>query len=162
MTDKNEIVITVEGKEELEKELRNLIDVERPLIIEQLQNARAMGDLSENADYSSAKDKQAEIENRIKSIETILNKATVIKSPKKASSTVKISNTVTYLNMEKNVESTVQIVSTIEADPFGKNNGAIKVSNVSPLGQALIGKSVNDVVTVEAKKPYEIKIIEIK
>ena len=78
-----ELVLTKEGLEKLNAEYRNLIDVERPAVIEALQNARAMGDLSENADYDAARNKQAEIEGRIKEIEHILASVKIVDETKK-------------------------------------------------------------------------------
>lgn len=77
-----DLVLTKEGVEQLTKEYRNLIDVQRPEVIEALKNARAMGDLSENADYDAARNKQAEIEGRIKEIESILADAKIVEEKK--------------------------------------------------------------------------------
>ncbi len=160
MVNSKDIILTKEGEEALKAEYRHLIDVERPQVIEQLQAARAMGDLSENADYDAARNKQAEIEGRIKQIESILAEATVINDNKK-SKEVKISNTVTFVELATNNEVTVKIVSSIEADPLSSDD-VLKISNVCALGDALVGHKVGDVVTVAANKPYEIKILEIK
>lgn len=160
MVAKKGIELTKEGVEQLNKELRHLIDVERPHVIEQLQNARSMGDLSENADYDSARNRQAEVEGRIKEIEAILADATVVKDNNKAQE-VKISNTVTFIDLLKNEEKTVKIVSSIEANPLSSDN-IVKISNVCPLGVALVGHKVDEVVTVKTVKPYDIKIISIK
>lgn len=160
MANTNEIILTQEGVEQLKKEYRNLIDVERPAVIEALENARAMGDLSENADYDAARNKQAEIEGRINQISNILANARVVTDTGK-SKTVNISNTVKYLDLLLNEEFTVKIVSSIESDPISDPNN-VKISNVCALGEALVGHKVNDEVTVKTAKPYKVKILEIK
>lgn len=114
------IELTKEGYEEIEKELRKRIDVERPRILEALENARAMGDLSENADYSSARDEQGKNEARIKELEYIIHHAKIVdeKELKRRSKDVKISSTVTYKDLALDEEFTVRIVSTVESDPL--------------------------------------------
>lgn len=153
-----DIELTEEGLEALRKEYRELIDVKRPEVLEALQAARAMGDLSENADYDAARNRQAEVEGRIKQIEAILNNAKVIKEDKnKKDKGIKISNTVKILDLSDNKEYTYQIVSSVESNPFEG-----KISNVSALGEALLGHVVNDVVEVKANKVYSVKVLEIK
>ncbi len=160
MVNSKDLILTQEGVENLKKEYRHLLDVERPAVIEQLQNARAMGDLSENADYDAARNKQAEIEGRIKEIEAILADAKIIADNKKARE-VKVSNTVTYKDLTTGEVDTVKIVSSIESDPLTDLNNK-KISNVCALGTALIGHTVGDKVTVKAVKPYDVEIVEIK
>lgn len=155
-----EFVLTKEGLDKLNAEYRNLIDVERPAVIEALQNARAMGDLSENADYDAARNKQAEIEGRIKEIEHILANVKIVDETKK-SKTIQLSNVVTYLDLELDKEFTVKIVSSIEADPVSDAKN-LKVSNECPLGLALLGHKVGDEVTVKANSPYDIRIVAFK
>jgi len=159
----NKHKITQEGLEKFQKEYRNLIDVERPHVIEQLQNARAMGDLSENADYDAARNKQAEVESRIKELENIFANYEIIADTKsqKTINTVKISNTVKFLDLTTNKEIKAKIVSSIEADPIS-NPKNIKISNECALGKALIGKKVGEEVEVNGIKPYKVKILEIK
>ncbi len=159
-TNNKEYILTVEGKEQLEKEYRQLLDVARPEVIEQLQAARAMGDLSENADYDAARNKQAEIEGRIQEIEYILNNAKIVDNNKKAK-TINISSIIRYKELDTNAEVTVKIVSSIESDPV-KDPNNLKISNECALGKALIGKKVGDIVSVKAVKPYQIEILEIK
>ncbi len=160
MANAKDIILTQEGVEQLNKEYRHLIDVERPAVIEALQNARAMGDLSENADYDAARNKQAEIEGRINEIEAILANAKVVSDVGK-SKTINISNTVTFLDLSTNEEITVKIVSSIESDPISDPNN-IKISNVCALGEALIGHKVGEEITVKAVHPYKIKVISFK
>ena len=160
MANAKDIILSQEGVEQLNKEYRHLIDVERPAVIEALQNARAMGDLSENADYDAARNKQAEIEGRINEIEAILANAKVVSDAGK-SKTINISNTVTFLDLSTNEEVTVKIVSSIESDPISDPNN-IKISNVCALGEALIGHKVGEEITVKAVYPYKIKVISFK
>ena len=156
------IELTKEGYEEIEKELRKRIDVERPRILEALENARAMGDLSENADYSSARDEQGKNEAKIKELEYIIHHAKIVdeKELKRRSKDVKISSTVTYKDLALNEEFTVKIVSTVESDPLS-NPDDLRISNVCPLGVALIGHKVGEVVTVKVNKPYQVEIVKI-
>ncbi|MBP5693935.1 MAG: transcription elongation factor GreA [Bacilli bacterium] len=155
-----EIVLTKEGLEKLNAEYRNLIDVERPAVIEALQNARAMGDLSENADYDAARNKQAEIEGRIKEIEHILASVKIVDETKKGK-TIQLSSVVTYLDLDLDKEFTVKIVSSIESDPVSDSKN-LKISNDCPLGLALLGHKAGDEVTVKAITPYDIKIVSFK
>lgn len=159
----NEFLLTSEGKEQYEKEYRRLLDVERPEVIEQLTAARAMGDLSENADYDAARNRQAQIEARISEIEYILNNYRLVDSTesKKKSKVINISNVVTYKEVESGEVYTVKVVSSVESDPVSDLNN-IKISNECALGKALIGKKVGDVSRVNGLKPYDIQVIEFK
>ena len=146
----DKIKLTRAGKEELERELRYLIDEAREEVKRQLAEARAQGDLSENADYDAARNRQAEVEGRIKEIEDILSNCELIddeKASKKKGDRVALGSTVTIRFLETGKENKYMIVGTVESDPF--NN---KISNACPLGEALIGRSVGDVVEVKAKK----------
>ena len=154
-----DIILTQEGLDKLKAEYRNLIDVERPQVIEALQNARAMGDLSENADYDAARNKQAEIEGRINEIENILANAKVVEVGK--TKTINISNVVTYTDLSDNETYAVKIVSSIESDPLSDPEN-IKISNECPLGEALIGHKIGDEVTVKASPDYKIRIEDFK
>ena len=158
MSDK--IKLTKVGKTELEKELRHLIDDVREEVKKQLAEARAQGDLSENADYDAARNRQAEVEGRIKEIENILSNAEIIDDEgksKKGSNKVALGSTVTVRFIETGKEGKYMIVGTVESDPF--NN---KISNASPLGEALIGKVVGDVVDVKGpKKVYKVEVLKI-
>lgn len=152
----NKIELTKEGAGKLEKELRHLIDIDRPEVIEALQAARAQGDLSENADYDAARTKQAEIEGRIKEIENILANVKII-SEKSRSKGVVLGSTVTIKDLSDDSVETYTIVGTVEANPL---TGLI--SNVSPLGRAVIDKSVGDIVSVHANKEYKVQILSIE
>ncbi len=150
-----EYKLTKSGIEDLEKELRELIDYVRPEVIEQIAAARAQGDLSENADYDAARNRQAEVEGRIKQIEDILANAVVIDTNTK-DNRVGIGDSVVLENQDgKRV--TYRIVGTIEADPL--NN---KISDVSPLGSKLIGHKKGDSVTIVIRdKSTKYKILEV-
>lgn len=154
------IELTREGLEQLEKEYRDLIDVQRPEVIEALNNARAMGDLSENADYDAARNRQGQIEARIKEIEHIKANAVIIE-PKKGSNKINISSVVTFKDLSCGETFEVKIVSSIESDPLSDPKH-MKISNECALGIALIGKKAGDKVTVKADEPYDIEIIEVK
>ena len=154
------VVLTKAGKEELERELRELIDNTREEVKRQLTEARAQGDLSENADYDAARNRQAEVEGRIKEIENILSNAEIIDDEakaKKGGNKVALGSTVTVKFIETGKEGKYMIVGTVESDPF--NN---KISNASPLGEALIGKVVGDVIDVKGpKKVYKVEVLKI-
>lgn len=154
--EQEKIVLTKSGKAKLEKELRELIDVIRPEVIEELKAARAQGDLSENADYDAARAKQAEVEGRIKQIEDILANAKVIEESTSDKS-VKLGTTVTLFDFSENEEVTYTLVGSVEANPL---KGLI--SNECALGEAILGKKIDDVVLVKAVVPYEVKILAIK
>ena len=152
----NKIELTKEGAENLEKELRHLIDIDRPAVIEALQAARSQGDLSENADYDAARNQQAEIEGRIKEIENILANVKII-SDKSRSKGVVLGSTVTIKDLSDGSVATYTIVGTVEANPL---KGLI--SNVSPLGRAIVDKNVGEVVSVHANKEYKVEILKIE
>ncbi|AHI54164.1 transcription elongation factor GreA [Spiroplasma sabaudiense Ar-1343] len=158
MIDKTEIILTAEGLEDLKKELDHLINVTRKDVIKELVEARAQGDLSENADYDAARNRQAEVEARIKEVENMISKAKVIDSSKKSVGDVKIGSLVTVKNLKTNKELEFKIVGAIEADPF-KN----MISNESPLAKSILGLSIGDTVEVrEVREPYKITIKAVK
>ena len=149
------IYLTQQGFEELKSELDNLINVKRPANIQAIKEARALGDLSENADYDAARNEQAEVEGRIKELEFMLANATIIE--KKNSHIVDVGSTVTIKYVDDDEEEVYHIVGRMEADPFEN-----KISNESPIGKAIINKSEGD--TVEISSPtgsYQIKIVSV-
>ena len=148
--------LTREGVRNLEDRLRFLIEVERENVKVQLAEARAQGDLSENADYDAARGRQAEIEAEIKNIEFTLNNYEIIDT-KASTKKVTLGSTVTIRNVDTSKESTFMIVGTVESDPV---NG--KISNACPLGEAIVGKSVGDIVDVKAVKQYKVEILKIE
>ena len=151
------IELTKEGEAKLTKELRHLIDIDRPEVLDQLAAARAQGDLSENADYDAARNKQAEVEARIKEIENILANAEIIEEGKASTKKVGLGSTVTIKFVDNGKEASYMIVGTVESDPV---NG--KISNSCPLGEALVGKNVGDIVEVKAIKTYKVEILKIE
>ncbi|MCR5491525.1 MAG: transcription elongation factor GreA [Bacilli bacterium] len=157
MADKK-IVLTEEEHKQLTAEYRHLIDVERPDIIEKLTIARSQGDLSENADYDAARERQGQIEGRIREIEATLDNAEIIR--KQSSSTIGIGDVVTFKDFSDNSEVVVKIVGNVGADPMAKPHPT--VSNESPLGKALLGKVDGDSAIVEAAEPYEIQVIKFE
>lgn len=153
-------LVTKEGLDELLKEQDNLIHVVRDEVIRELQEARAQGDLSENADYDAARDRQARVEARIRDLEAMIANAEIISEDKKAATkkTVSLGSTVTILDMSTNEEETYNIVGSIEADPL---NG--KLSNITPLATSLMDHKIGDVVEIEtAEEPYQVKVIDFK
>jgi transcription elongation factor GreA len=147
------IPMTAGGHAALEKELKKLKSVERPNIIRAISEAREHGDLSENAEYHSAKEKQSFIEGRIKEVEGILSLAEVI-DPKKLSGPVKFGATVTLVDEDTDQEKTYQIVGEHEANI---EKGLLNMK--SPIARALIGKEEGDSVEVHTPggdRAYEI------
>ena len=147
------IPITRSGAAALEDELKTLKSVERPAIIQAIAEAREHGDLSENAEYHSAREKQSFIEGRIKEIEGVLSRADVI-DPTKLSGAIKFGATVTIVDEDTDEEKTYKIVGEPEAD---LENGLLNVR--SPIARALIGKEEGD--SVEVKTPGGEKSYEV-
>jgi transcription elongation factor GreA len=146
--------MTLAGKEKLEAELKRLISVERPDVIKAIEEARGHGDLSENADYDAAKERQGFVEARIADIQGKLAVAEVIDIPSIKSDRITFGATVTLLDLESDEEVTYQIVGEEESDV---KNGRISV--FSPLARSLIGKKSNDV--IEFKSPKGEKEFEV-
>lgn len=154
MKDQN-IPITLRGKQKLEEELKNLLSVERPAVIKAIEAARENGDLSENADYDAAKERQGWIEARIQEIQGRIAGAEVIDTSKLKSDTVIFGATVTLLDIEEDKTATYQIVGPEESDiALGR------LSIMAPLARSLVGKKVGDI--CEVKAPNSIKEYEIK
>ncbi len=150
------IILTAADKAKLEAEYRDLIDVQRPAVIEALALARSQGDLSENADYDAARDRQAQIEARIHELESIFNNSVL--AEKNGGSVAAIGDTVTFLALDSQEQYSVHIAGNTGADPMAE---VPAVSNESPLGKALLGKGVGDVSLVEVDEPYSVKITKI-
>lgn len=138
-------ILTYAGLKKLEEELQELKVVTRKEIAKKLQEAREQGDLSENAEYDAAKDEQRDVQARIDDIENILKNAEIIDEDEVDLSKVSIGCEVRVLDKEFKEEISYKIVGSTEADIL--NN---KISDESPIGSALIGSKVNDVVSVEA------------
>ncbi len=152
----NKVAVTKDGLLELQKELEYLIHTVRKEVKEELQAAREQGDLSENADYDAARDRQAKIEARIRELESMLNNIEII-NEKKKSKRVGLGSIVKIKELDTSDEIEYSIVGSVEADPL---NG--KLSNVSPLALAMIDKMAGNVVTVRVEAPYEVEIISVK
>ena len=155
MKQKKEFLLTSEGFLELETELNTLKSEDRPRIIEAIKEARAQGDLSENADYDAARDEQAKIEARIQELEYMLEHAKIIE--KKSGDVVTVGTTVTVKYVDDDEEEEYSIVGSMEADPFLN-----KISNESPIGKAIMDKKVGDTISVESPNgSYDVKIVKI-
>ena len=154
----NKVPITPEGKTLVEDELKNRKTIERPRIINSIAEARAHGDLSENAEYHAAKEEQSHNETKIMELEDTLSRAEVIDPSLLSGDEVKFSATVLIIDEETDVESEYKIVGEVEAD-FKSG----KISIQSPLARSLIGKSKGDSVEVNTPgggKSYEIIMVK--
>lgn len=149
------VLLTIDGAEKLREELKRLKSVERPRVIEAIAEARAHGDLSENAEFDAAKDQQGFIEGRISELENQLSRAEVIDPAKlNAGGKVVFGARVDLYDVDDDAEVSYQIVGELEAD---LDNAQISVT--SPIGRALIGKHQGDEVDVETpggRRSYEI------
>jgi transcription elongation factor GreA len=152
----NKYQLTQQGLEDLKAELERLKTVDRVKNLEALKEARAQGDLSENADYDAARDEQAQIEARIKEIEGILKNYEIIK--KSRSKIISIGKTV-VLKVGDMPEETYNIVGSLEADPL-KN----RISNESPIGKGILGYKKGDTVIIktETGRDVEVTIVDVK
>ena len=149
--------LTQEGYDKLNAELKLLIEVKRDENLEALKEARAQGDLSENADYDAARTEQARIEGRIAEIESILKYAKIIKTNQ--DDVINIGKKVKLLFLDTNKEREFQFISSIEVDP--SNN---KISIESPIGKALKGREKGDEVTYksETNKVTKVRVLDVE
>jgi transcription elongation factor GreA len=147
--------ITLRGKQKLETELKNLLQVERPSVIKAIEHARSQGDLSENAEYDAAKERQGWIEARIAEIQHQLAGAEVVDPSQLKSDKVVFGASVELEDVETDKKVTYQIVGVDESDV---KEG--KISIMSPLARALIGKKVGE--NIELKTPTNDKEFQIK
>ena len=159
---KEKFHLTNEGLEQYKSELEYLKEVKRPQVIQDLQDARAQGDLSENAEYDAARDAQRDVENRIKELENIIKNAVIIAHD----GNDKVVNvgkrvTISYLdgpNAGKQI--TFSLVGTLEADPMAAEK---KISNESPIGWAINGKSLGDKILVNVNGlEFHVQIIDVE
>ena len=153
----NQIPMTAAGHNALDEEMKHLKSVERPEVIAAIAEAREHGDLSENAEYHAAKEKQGWIEGRLLELEDKLARAQIIDVSKLGGDTVKFGATGTVLDEDTEVEATYQVVGEDESDVK-----AGKISLTSPIARAMINKEVGDVVEVNAPgglKSYEIMTV---
>lgn len=152
-----DVVLTHQGVKELEEKLEYLKTVRRLEIAEEIKTARAFGDLSENAEYDEAKNEQAKIEGEIVMLEKMLRNATVVDQDDVDVQRVNIGTTVRVLDKEYDEEIEYKIVGSAEAD-LSTN----KISNESPVGHALLGKKVGNLVKVETPGGVvKLKILDI-
>lgn len=160
MASKGNLPLTKRGKELLETELKKLLSEERPAVIRAIEEARSHGDLSENAEYDAAKEKQALVEGRIGEVQGKLAGAEIIDPSSIQSDRVVFGATVTLLDSDTDEEVTYQVVGVDEADV---KNGYISI--LSPLAQAMVGKRKGEVILVHSpkgEKEYEITGFEFK
>ena len=151
-----EIYVTANGLEDMKKELEYLKMEKRPAVIEALKEARALGDLSENAEYDAARNEQAETESRIKTLEQMIENAK--KKEKNSTDKVSIGNTVEIEYVEDGDKDTYHIVGSQEADPFEN-----KISNESPIAKAIIDLKVGEIGKVASPNgEYEVKVLNIQ
>ena len=151
-------ILTYEGLRKLEDELQDLKVVKRREIAQKIKEAREQGDLSENAEYDAAKDEQRDIEARIEEIEKILKNAEVVVEEEVDTDTISIGCKIKILDCEYDEELEYKIVGSTEA-----NSLKGKISNESPVGRALIGKKVGDIITVETEMgELSYKVLEIQ
>lgn len=158
MNDAQNSFLTPEKFEELKKELEHLKTVRRKEVAESLEYARSLGDLSENAEYQEARDMQAAIEERITHLERVIKEAKIVASGKQKGELVGLGNTVTIQKTGDKENRTYTIVGSEEANIYDH-----KLSYLSPLGEALMGKSKGESFTFETpngKQTY--KVLEIK
>jgi len=147
--------LTEEGLKKYQEELKNLKDVERVKNIQDLKDARAQGDLSENADYDAARQRQAEIEGRIKELEYILKNHEIIEGGGVHSN---LGKTVSVLYEGETEAEEFTIVGSLESNPMEG-----KISNESPLGAAILAANEGDIVTVKTEAgEFKVKIVDIK
>jgi len=154
------VPMTAAGLKQLEAELRNLKDAERPAVIRAIATAREHGDLSENAEYHAARERQSFIEGRVAELESIISHSEVIDHTNFSGDVVRFGATVMLADEETDEEKTYQIIGQHEANI---EKGLMSVT--SPLGRALIGKSLGDSVTVNAPggiRSYEIIKVDYK
>lgn len=152
------VAITLRGKKKLEDELKRLLSVERPSVIKAIEEARAHGDLSENAEYSAAKERQSFIEGRIGEISGKIAVADVIDPATIKTDKVVFGATVTVMNLDTDKKTKYQLVGEDEA-----NVASGLISVMSPIARGLIGKKIGDVVTVKTpggEVDYEILELE--
>ncbi len=150
--------MSADGLNRLEDELRQLKTVERPAIIRAIAEAREHGDLSENAEYHAARERQSFVEGRVMELEDKISRAEVIDVSKLSGDTVKFGATVTIVDEDSDEEITYQLVGDVEADV---KQGRLAIS--APLARAMIGKEVGDSVelsTPSTEKSYEILTIK--
>ncbi len=156
MSNTDEVYVTEQGLEEMKRELEFLQQEKRPAVIEALKEARALGDLSENAEYDAARSEQAEVEAKIANLSQMIENAIVITDA--GTDVVSIGNTVEVEYVGEGATETYTIVGRTEADPFEN-----KISNESPIANAIMGLKVGEIAKVSSPNgEYEVKVVNIK
>ena len=156
MDQSEEFYVTEQGLADMKKELDYLKTEKRPKVIAALKEARALGDLSENAEYDAARSEQSDTENRIVTLEKMIENAIVIKEG--AKDLVSVGSTVVIEYLEDGEQDEYTIVGVKEADPF-----ANKISNASPIAKAILGHKQGETVVVASPNgDYKVKVAEIK
>lgn len=157
MSNNDKVYLTDEGFLELESELAELKNVKRPAVIKALKEARALGDLSENADYDAARSEQAQVEGRILELEKIIENAHIIEKGSTDSVSLGTTVRIKYIDDDDDELEEYRIVGSKEADP--SNN---KISNESPLAVAIMNAKAGEVRTVESPNgAYDVEVVEI-
>lgn len=155
---KKEVVLTPDGYKKLNEELNFLVTKRRKEVAERIKDSREFGELIENPEYNDAKDEQAIVENRISQLNELLSLAKVIEKTKVKTGKVMLGSKVMLKDLETDEELEYLVVGSVEADPINH-----RISNESPVGQAIMGKKKSDVVKVEAPHGcIEYQIVEIK
>lgn len=157
MSETNKVYVTEEGLKALQDEYDHLVHVVREEVKSELADARSLGDLSENADYDAARDKQSQVESRIIELESMLQHYELIDTKHGSKKIVHIGSTVKLEFLDTKETMKYTIVGSTEADPL---NG--KLSNETPLAQAILDCRVGETVEVNVAKPYKVIIIDIK
>ncbi len=160
--EQEKFIVTKEGEEKLRQELYNIIEVEMPQVINEIRDARAQGDLSENSDYDAARNRQAALNARRLEIENMLNHLSVIEEGKTTASDknkVNVGSFVKIRDLTDGKVTTYQIVGSTEADPLAETNK--KISNESPLALAIMNEKKGKIVTVRVRDPYQVEILEV-
>jgi len=158
MEEKKEILLTQEGYQKLEDELETLKTVRRREVADRIKVAISFGDISENAEYDEAKNEQAQVEERIIKLESMIRRAVIIDESTIDSNVVTIGSIVKVNDMDFEEEVEYTIVGSAEADPYEG-----KISNESPVGKALLGRTIGDIVDVQVPDGVaKFEILEIR
>lgn len=151
-----EIVLTPEGYEKLDRELKVLTDQKRKEVVRRIKDSLQFGDLTENSEYNDAKDEQAFVEGRILQITETLSRATIAK--KKRGRKIDVGSRIVLRDLESGEETEYMVVGSAEADPTQH-----RISNQSPVGQAVIGKESGDIVSVKVPQGHlRYQVIRVK
>lgn len=152
-----DVILTLEGKEKLEKELQELKTIRRKEVADRIKQAIDFGDISENSEYDDAKNEQAFIEGRIQELDMMLRNVKIIDEEILEKGVISIGSTVTVKDIEFDETETYRIVGTVEADPMQN-----KISNESPVGASLLGKKAGQTVNVSTPAGMiQYEIIEV-